>query len=319
MLLLRRCASAAPAGLPTVEETLPRLPGMAMSKKCWRHLLVALAAIPAIAGQAEERQTLIFGVFPYLPTAQLEQLYAPVAADLSAATGLEVQLRSRPSFDLFREELAQQRYDLVYIQPFTYERVARQHGYDSVARPSLPLRAIFIVRSDSDIQGIDQLRGTTLSMPPKRAAVSLLGSATLRRHNLIPGHDLRVIYQNNHGACLRAVLIRKSSACVTARAPLEVLTARTGVHFRILDYSDEIPGATYAVHRRLPAAVRSAITGRIVNWHRTEAGRMLLESLKIPAFVYSSNEDYLPVRRILDSLDALEDPQHNGYEPDATD
>jgi phosphonate transport system substrate-binding protein len=292
---------------------------MAMWKKCWRNLLVATAAIPAIAAPADETGTLIFGVFPYLPTAQLEQLYAPVAADLSAATGLEVQLRSRPSFDLFREELAQQRYDLIYIQPFTYEGVARQHGYDSVARPSPPLRAIFVVRSDSDIQSIDQLRGTTLSMPPKRAAVSLLGSETLRLHRLFPGNDLRVMYQNNHAACLRAVLIRKTSACVTAPAPLEVLTARTGVSFRILDYSDEVPGATYAVHRRLPAPVRSAITNRIVNWHRNQAGRKLLESLKIPAFVSSSNDDYLPVRRILDSLGSLEDLQQNGYDHNDTD
>jgi phosphonate transport system substrate-binding protein len=293
-----------------------------MWKKCRRHLRAALSAIlaiPAIAWSAEDSETLIFGVFPYLPTAQLEQLYAPVAADLSAATGREVQLRSRPSFDLFREELVQQRYDLIYIQPFTFEGVARQHGYDSIARPSAPLKAIFIVRSDSTIQSIEQLRGSTLSMPPKRAAVSLLGNETLRRHNLAPGNDLRVIYQNNHAACLRAVLIRKTSACVTARAPLEVLTARTGVHFRILDYSDEVPGATYAVHQRLPAAVRSSISGRIVNWHRTESGRVLLDLLRITSFIYSSNEDYLPVRRILDSPGAAQNLQPNGYENNATD
>jgi phosphonate transport system substrate-binding protein len=267
-----------------------------------------LALLWSACAPADDTPALIFGVFPYLPTAQLERLYAPVAADLSAATGREVQLRTRPSFELFREELIEERYDLVFIQPFCFAAIAEPHGYQSIARPEEPLKAVFAVRSDSDIQTFADLRSKTLSAPPQEAAASLLGTETLRRHDLLPGSNIRLIYQNNHASCLRAVLIRKSVACITAPAPLEVFSANTDVKFRILGYSDPIPGSTYAVHRRLPAALRQAIAARIFSWKQTETGKTLLASLKFSAFVASDNEDYLPVS---DILRGLSDPNHS--------
>lgn len=281
----------------------------------WRnlrwHLYVAIALLCGAACAADERAGLVFGVFPYLPTAQLEQLYAPVAADLSVATGRKVHLRTRPSFELFRDELVQQRYDLVFIQPFAYAQVASVNGYRSVARPAEPLRAVFVVRSDSDMGAFAELRDSTLAMPPKEAAVSLLGRQALNQHGLVPGADIHLTYQNNHAACLRAVLIRKAAACVTAPAPLQIFTQRTGVAFRVLAYSDPIPGSTFAVHERLPPAVSTVIASRIVSWDQSPAGKDLLGRLKLSSFVGSSDEDYGPVREILRAAEH-KDPRNVG-------
>ena len=282
-----------------------------------RHLCVAIALVCSAVSPADDTTSLVFGVFPYLPTAQLEQIYAPVAADLSIATGREVQLRTRPSFDLFREELVQQHYDLVFIQPFAYAQVASANGYRSVARPAEALKAVFVVRSDSDINDFEDLRNSTLAMPPKGAAVSLLARQTLSQYGLVPGTNIRLTYQNNHAACLRAVLIRKAAACVTAPSPLQIFTQRTGMEFRILGYSEPIPSSTFAVHERLPAAMRAAIARRIVSWDQSTAGRVLLESLKLPSFVSSSDEDYLPVREILRTIDKKDPSNNKGSYPDA--
>jgi len=286
-------------------------------RKFQRHLCAAIGLVWSAACSADDKTTLVFGVFPYLPTAQLEQIYAPVAADLSIATGREVQLRTRPSFDLFREELVQQHYDLVFIQPFAYVQVASTNGYRSVARPTEALKAVFVVRSDSDIHDFKDLRNSTLAMPPKGAAVSLLGRQTLSQYGLVPGTDIRLTYQNNHAACLRAVLIRKAAACITAPPPLQIFTQRTGMIFRVLAYSDPIPGSTFAVHERLPAAMRSAIARRIVSWDRSPTGKVLLESLKLSPFVNSSDEDYLPVREILRANHQKDQRNNKGSYSDA--
>jgi phosphonate transport system substrate-binding protein len=271
---------------------------------------VAVLLVNASTSAGEERP-LEFGVFPYLPPAQLEKLYAPVAADLSVAVGRRVHLRTRPSFDLFRSEILQERYDLIFIQPFAYANVASRHGYRSVARPSTALKAVFVIRSDSDIQGFADLKGETLSAPPQQAAVSLLAKETLRKHNLMPGIHIRVTYQNSHHACLRAVLIRKAAACITAPPPLQIFEAQTGVRFRILGYSDPVPGSTYAVHQRLPEALREAIAERVVSWDQTSHGQALLKSLKFPGFIRSDNDDYHPVRDILRSLQGNEGQTKN--------
>ncbi|MCG6865121.1 MAG: phosphate/phosphite/phosphonate ABC transporter substrate-binding protein [Thiogranum sp.] len=288
-------------------------------RKFQRHLCVAIALVCSATCSADDKTPLVFGVFPYLPTAQLEQIYAPVAADLSIATGREVQLRTRPSFDLFREELVQKRYDLVFIQPFAYAQVASANGYRSVAHPAEALKAIFVVRSDSDIREFKDLRNSTVAMPPKGAAVSLLGRQALTQYGLVPGTDIRLTYQNNHAACLRAVLIRKAAACVTAAPPLQIFTQRTGMIFRVLAHSDPIPGSTFAVHERLPAAMRSAIARRIVSWDQSAAGKVLLESLKLSPFVNSSDEDYLPVREILRTINQKDHRNSKGSYSDAPD
>lgn len=282
-----------------------------------RHLCVGIVLLCSATCSADDKASLVFGVFPYLPTAQLEQIYAPVAADLSIATGREVQLRTRPSFDLFREELVQQHYDLVFIQPFAYAQVASANGYRSVARPSEALKAVFVVRSDSDIHDFKDLRNSTLATPPKGAAVSLLARQTLNEYGLVPGTDIRLTYQNNHAACLRAVLIRKAAACITAPAPLQIFTQRTGMVFRILAYSDPIPGSTFAVHQRLPPAMRAAIARRIVSWDQSAAGKVLLESLKLASFVNSSDEDYLPVQEILRTINQTDSRNTKGSYSDA--
>lgn len=288
-------------------------------RKFQRHLSVVIGLLYSAICSADDTTTLVFGVFPYLPTAQLERIYAPVAADLSIATGREVQLRTRPSFDLFREELVQKRYDLVFIQPFAYAQVASANGYRSVAHPAEALKAIFVVRSDSDIREFKDLRNSTVAMPPKGAAVSLLGRQTLTQYGLVPGTDIRLTYQNNHAACLRAVLIRKAAACVTAAPPLQIFTQRTGMIFRVLAHSDPIPGSTFAVHERLPAAMRSAIARRIVSWDQSAAGKVLLESLKLSPFVNSSDEDYLPVREILRTINQKDHRNSKGSYSDAPD
>jgi len=107
------------------------------------------------------------------------------------------------------------------------------------------LKAVFVVRSDSDIRDFDELRGTTLSAPPKQAAVSLLAQETLLKHGLMPGSAIHSTYQHNHAACLRAVLIRKAAACITAPAPLEVFSARSGLNFRVPGPSDPVPASAF--------------------------------------------------------------------------
>ena len=290
---------------PGAHRNIPGPGSIRRKRILWQHLWLRLLLAAAVTGAgaclADDTRPLIFGVFPYLPAAQLEKLYAPVAADLSSATGHEVQLRTRPSFSQFREELERQHYDLIFIQPIAYAQVASRNGYRAIARPEQALKAVFVARTDSEIQNLDDLRGSTLALPPRQAAVTVLARQTLAAQGLIPGTDLRLTYQNNHAACLRTVLIRKASACVTAPPPLQIFSQRTGVQFRTLAYSEPIPGSTYAVHDRLPPELRSAIAERIVSWRNTETGKTLLRSLKFSAFVDSSDEDYRGVRDILAS------------------
>jgi len=248
---------------------------------------------------AEHAQSILFGVFPYLPPARLEQIYAPVAADFSEAIDHPVQLRTRPTFLQFRKELENETYDLVFIQPFDYVESAAPHGYRLISRWGQPLTALFVTRTDSGVKTINDLGNKTIAAPPMRAAVSLLGQQTLLNHQLIPGENTRLTYQNSHAACLRQVLIHKAAACITANSPLEVFQTQSGVNFRIVANSQPIPGPAYAVHNRVPEQIRNTLQQRTIRWAQTTRGRALLNSIKVSGFVSVVDEDYDVVRRIL--------------------
>ncbi len=248
---------------------------------------------------AESAQPILFGVFPYLPPARLEQTYAPVAADLSEAIGRPVQLRTRPTFLQFRKELENETYDLVLVQPFAYVESAAPHGYRLISRWTRPITALFVTRADSHVATISDLNNETIAAPPIRAAVSILGRQTLLNHQLIEGKNVRFIYQNSHAACLRQVLIHKAAACITAKPPLEVFQTQSGVNFRVVASSQPIPGPAYAVHTRVPEQIRDTLQKRTIHWVKTAHGQALLNSIKISGFVSTVDKDYDSVRKIL--------------------
>ncbi len=121
-------------------------------------------------------------MFPYPPTSKLEQIFVPIAARFGEVTGQPVTLRSRPDFDRFREQVSQQTYDIIFIQPFDYIRAAADNSYRPLAcrvarndqTPGCNLKAVIVTRKDSDIEKPDDLGGRRLSVPHVRAAARMI-------------------------------------------------------------------------------------------------------------------------------------------------
>jgi len=255
---------------------------------------------------SEEGPPLQFGVFPFFPPAQLEDLFVPVAIDLSRTIGRPVQFRTRPSFAEFDEETAQQTYDLVYMQPFAYARLGRQNGYETVARRATPLSAIFVTTENSPVKNIGDLRGKILATPPASAAVTLLGFQLLMENQLRPGDDLKLDDRNSHFSCLRRILIGKADACVTTKQPLSIFMKKSGAKLRVIAESKAIPATTFAIHRRVDPVLRDKLVQRMLGWTQDSEGKPILEKLHHTHYIPSHDRDYDSVREILEDIKKLE-------------
>lgn len=280
-------------------------------RQCFMPLLIILLAplgSPSAAPGGDRVYQL--GVFPYLPPAQLETAFAPVAEQFSAVLGVPVKFRSRPDFTTFRSNVTQQVYDIVYIQPFGYIRAAAPAGYIPLARfVSLNdtgdtglLKAIVVVAEESDIDDIHDLRGAVIAMPDREAAVSLLGLSFLRQVGLFDGDTVRILYQLNHGSCMQQVIIRKASACVTAYPAKAQFEYKTGRRLKVIAKTRRIPSTLFAVHNRVPAPLRERLRAEITSWTRLNQGKHILDSLHMRRYLETSDSDYDPVRRIWNEL-----------------
>src|SRR5439155_4605705 len=103
-----------------------------------------------------------FGVFPYLPLAKIQQLYVPMAVDFETKLGRQVRLSSKAAYATFEEELNKEAYDIAFVQPFAYVDAHDKHGYLALARRGEDLEALIVVRHDSPLETIKQLKGKTL-------------------------------------------------------------------------------------------------------------------------------------------------------------
>lgn len=269
---------------------------------------VAVAAGPlAPAGVSHEY---VMGVFPFLPPSNLEAIFAPISAELSQAVGKPIRMRMTHSFDLFTNAIAEQKYDIVQMQPFDYLRVGKRSGYIPLVTRSERLYATFSVKSGSPVQGLRDLRGRVVGLPPETAAVSSLAVATLKSEGLRNERDYTLRYFPNHLACLQQLMIGTVASCATSAPAVRLFEAQYGITLNHIGKSYSIPHTMFAVHKRLPAADRAKIKAQLLA--TTLAGvDPKLRSLFIERdtndprsyFIPVTDRDYDVARQILKQLE----------------
>ena len=258
-------------------------------------ILVALlgASAPVHAGKEY-----VLGVFPYLPPRDLEKVFAPMAADLGKAIHGHIVLRSSSTYGRFARRLDHQEFDVAFIQPFDYIRMADRYGYLPLATRSEKLTAIVVTRTDSPIRSVSDLRGKRMALPPKMAAVSRLMRAFLKQHGLVPGKDIYLSYHRSHVACMRQILIGEADVCGTAAPALRFFEHKMKMKLKTIASSRSIPHTLFAISARVPKADREAIRKRIVGWADSQAGRKLLARGRLSPFVPIRDSDYNVVREL---------------------
>lgn len=272
-------------------------------------LVIAFCAVANVttlfspqAGQAADGYTL--GVFPFLPPARLEEGHGHFANALSLGLGRHVEFRTRSTFDAFRQEIEDQTYDIIFVQPFDYVVAADKYGYLPLARADEPLTAVIMVKENSDLKSLRDLEQKVIAMPPMSAAVSRLSQAALSEIGLDIRSDLTMIHLRSHSACLQAVLIGEADACATNAVPLRVFQSSRKLTLRTLAETESIPHVVFAVHERVPRHDRDVMRRTIIGFSDTATGREWLNrSGWSNGFVVAKDEDYDVVRSMSAGLD----------------
>lgn len=268
-----------------------------------RHLaalcLCLIASTSFAAGEPVQ-----MGVFPYLPQAKLQELFEPIAADLEKVLGRKVILSSRTEYDTFATALNSQEFDIALIHPFDYPLAHDKHGYQPLARRQDELRGLILVSADSPAKTLADLKGKTISNPPREAAVSYLTSLALRDAGIDPAKGVKRDFGKSHFSCMQKVLIGEAEACGTARQALlhfekeKQLTAK----FRVIHETDPVSHSLFVANQRIPKKEREALQKRILDWPNTEAGKKIIEAGQFIPFVAASDKDYASVRKIMKKI-----------------
>ncbi len=253
---------------------------------------------------SSEKPAYKFGTFPIFAVGQIGTIFAPVAMEFTQILGQPVQLRTKPSFAEFRQELSRETYDFAVVQPFDYVLAYDHYHYLPLARFDKPLAAYIVVLPDSPLLSLQDLKGMKIALPPATAAVTLMAKKAMLDAGLDLKRDVSLQYTKSHDACLELVIVKSANACVSGPRSVYFFETKWGKHFRLLHQTPGIPNVLFIVHRRVPKAVRDLLLKTVTSWpESSEAGRDFIKFNNNLRLVPAMDAEYDSIRKFPQNLD----------------
>jgi len=143
----------------------------------WLALALAAPAAQALVWAVNE------GVTYRVSNEEIRARYAAIAADLGKILGQSVTVEPVSHYPTLRKGLDDKAYDLALVHPAHHSiRAMRNSGYRlvAVAKGYENYRASFIVRADSRLRNVAELKGLRLGAPEEDSITAWMVRATLR-------------------------------------------------------------------------------------------------------------------------------------------
>ena len=241
----------------------------------WR---VACAAL--LAFSAPWAQALVLavneGVTYRVPFEEVRGRYAAIAGDLSKMLKQPVTVEPVGDYNSLRKGLADKTYDLAIIHPAHVSiQAIKRSGYRLVAvtRGYQNYTANFLVRADSPLKTLAELKGGKLGAPEEDSITSVMVRATLRDAGLQPG-QVSMVYTRYQDAVPFFVENRLTPAGATAAAG--VIKEWTGKGGKVLAKSRPVPIKHIIASPNLTEEQVESVREYLLSLDATEEGRKKL-------------------------------------------
>ncbi|WP_411881402.1 phosphate/phosphite/phosphonate ABC transporter substrate-binding protein [Polaromonas sp. YR568] len=253
-------------------------------RQCVSVLLLAL-----MAGQAWAQGTpLVFAVnegvtYRVNPGATVER-FRELSEDLGKLLKRPVKIQPVTDYKELAAGLAEQRYDIAYVHPAHHSiRAMSKSGYHLIAltKGFTEYRDSFMVRSDSPLKTLADLKGHKIGAPDEDSITSVIMRATLR--DALGAQPLETSYVKLQEAVPFMVEHGLVTAGVTAsRAVVKDWQDKGG---KVLATSKPVPIKHMIASAKVTDAQRAQLTAYFVGLEQSAEGKKRLEALNVTGFV----------------------------------
>lgn len=253
---------------------------------CTRSIRALLAAA-LLAGSAAA-QALVFavneGVTYRVPLEEVRGRYAAIAADLARLLRQPVTIEPVGDYRLLRAGLAAKTYDLAMIHPAHVSIGAiKGNGYRLVVvtKGFQQYRASFLVKADSPLTSLADLKGRKLGAPDEDSITAWMVRATLRDAKVTP-EDLLITYTRYQDAVPFFVANNLTQAGATASSGVvKDWLAKGG---KVLAQSKPVPIKHIIASPSLTAEQVDKVRDYLLGLDGSDEGRKKLEATKYTGF-----------------------------------
>ena len=248
-------------------------------------LLIAsalLAASPAQAGclgAANASSSYKFDVVPQLPAAKIYSTWAPLLQRVGEGAGLCFDLRVSTSIPEFEQKFLKGESEFVFLNPYHAVLAYQKKKYQPLLADSEDLlTGILVVRTDSPIQHLEELKGKSITFPaPNAFAASLLIRAELAKKKI----DITPVFVKTHSNVYRSVIGKDAIAGGGVNNTLDNEAPEVRQQLRVLYETPAYTPHPVATHPSVPAAVRERFLKAMLKLTQDEEGRKLLDGINL--------------------------------------
>lgn len=253
----------------------------------------------------DSRTEYVFAVHPLHTPARLFAIYGPIIDRIRAeCPDLRIRLEASKDYRAFEEKLAAREVHFALPNPYQTLR-CQSAGYRVFGKmgDDHHFRGIILVRRDSGIASIPDLKGKSISYPaPSALAATLMPQYYLQVHGLDLARDTRTIYVGTQESVIMNVYLGLTDAGATWPVPWLAFLQEHPEEASSLVVkwqTEALPNNGLVVRDDVPEAVVRRVERILFSLHQDPEGRRLLARIPLSRFEPATAETYTPVRVFL--------------------
>jgi ABC-type phosphate/phosphonate transport system substrate-binding protein len=248
-----------------------------------RRSLLRSGAAAWLFGQlpaARAAEPLRFGVVPYLPARRLVSYYSPLLPVLADSLGRPAEITCAHDYREHLDRLRSGHFDVVADSLFIARIAQRELGHVPVARTLARLEPLLVVPTTSSLSRLAELKGLSVCLTDRIAALSLVGMRYLRDQGLAPDQQVRILVSGSHANSIHRLLAGDAAAAIVSRTTLKQVDADLARQVRVLAVLP--PALAAVVYHVAPhlAPQAAALSRALLNFaNQTEPGHQFIAAL----------------------------------------
>jgi len=247
-------------------------------------------------------QEFIFGVFPGRNPQRLFEVFGPMIDYLSEnVSGAHFKLEASRNYAVFDKKLYTKQFHFALPNPFQTIN-AIDKGYQVFGKMSDDenFRGIILIRKDSKINRVSDLKGSVVSYPaPTALAATMMPQYFLQSHGVDVMTELDNRYVGSQESSIMNVFLGQSIAASTWPPPWKALSAERpelAKQLTIKWETEPLINNGLVVLPSVSDEVTEQVTNLVTQLHEHAHGKEMLKRMQLSRFEKATNETYLPVR-----------------------